>query len=34
MTAAPAKRLKKLRTLDLSIWEVTFWLVKRRDVSA
>lgn len=30
MTAAPAKRLKKLRTLDLSIWEVTFWLVKRK----
>lgn len=30
MTAKPAKHLKKLKTIDLSHWTVTFWLVKRK----
>lgn len=30
MTATPAKHLKKLKTLDLSQWEISFWLVKRK----
>lgn len=32
MTTSPSKHLKKLKTLDLSHWTATFWLVKRKSV--